>query len=73
MKKMLDELLKPCPFCGGKAALFVDEGVKVVCVKCHASTQELRDMFTTSGVAGNATEAVIEDWNKRVDGEAKDE
>ena len=38
MKKMLDELLKPCPFCGGKA-----------------------------------TEAVIEDWNKRVDGEAKDE
>ena len=62
-----EDELKPCPFCGGKASLFVDGGVRVICTKCHASTQELRDAITRSGVAGNATKAVIEDWNRRAD------
>lgn len=35
--------LKSCPFCGGKAALFVDGGVRVLCVKCRARTRELKD------------------------------
>ncbi len=59
--------LKPCPFCGGKATLFVDGGVRVLCPKCGASTKILRDSMTTRGVAGNATEAVIEAWNRRAD------
>ena len=59
--------LKPCPFCGGQATLFVDGGVRVLCPKCGASTKILRDSMTTLGVAGNATEAVIEAWNRRAD------
>ena len=59
--------LKPCPFCGGQATLFVDGGVRVLCPKCGASTKILRDSMTTRGVAGNATEAVIEAWNRRAD------
>ena len=30
--------LKPCPFCGGKARLFVSNGVRVLCTKCGATT-----------------------------------
>lgn len=57
--------LKPCPFCGGKAALFVNDGVRVFCTKCRAQTKVIKDgMFGTS-VLGNATAAVIEGWNKR--------
>ena len=36
--------LKPCPFCGGTAHLFVNEGVRVICPNCgaimDADTQE---------------------------------
>lgn len=36
--------LKPCPFCGGTAHLFVNEGVRVICPTCgaimDADTQE---------------------------------
>lgn len=58
--------LKPCPFCGKKANLFVKDGVRVICSSCKASTQVLSDLMTTNGVAGNAVEAVISAWNKRV-------
>ena len=59
--------LKPCPFCGGKAALFVDDGIRVICTECRASSQVLKDMLSIKGVAGNATETVIEAWNRRAD------
>lgn len=60
-------LLKPCPFCGGKASLFVENGVRVLCQKCRAQTSPLKDMISDSGVWGNATEAVITAWNRRAD------
>ena len=58
--------LKPCPFCGGKAYLFADNGIRVFCAKCGASNKVLCDMRTEIGVAGNATKSVIEAWNRRV-------
>lgn len=63
---MFDEL-KPCPFCGGEAHLFVKNGVRVLCPKCGATSKILVDSMSTKGVTGNATKAVIEAWNRRVD------
>ena len=62
---MFDEL-KPCPFCGGDAHLFADNGIRVICPQCGASTKILIDSMSIRGVAGNATRAVIEAWNRRV-------
>lgn len=62
---MADTLLKPCPFCGGKAHLFVSDGIRVVCPACGAGTKILVDTMTARGVAGNATRAVIDAWNRR--------
>lgn len=54
--------LKPCPFCGGKARLFVNGGVRVVCTRCYVSTMVLKDEldFSTSAV-----ESSVEAWNRR--------
>lgn len=59
--------LKPCPFCGGEAHLFVNDGVRVLCPKCGATSRILVDCMTAKGVTGNATKAVIEAWNRRTD------
>lgn len=59
--------LKPCPFCGGEAHLFVNNGIRVICPGCGAETKPLTDHMTARGVAGNATLRVIEAWNQRVD------
>ena len=59
--------LKPCPFCGGEAHLFVNDGIRVICPKCGATTKCLIDTMTANGVSGNATKAVIEAWNRRVE------
>lgn len=56
--------LKPCPFCGGKARLFVSDGVRVICSKCYAGTKILTDNMEYSS---NATETVVEAWNRRAD------
>ena len=61
--------LKPCPFCGGRAALYVRDGVRVICLNCNASTKILSDMLTTRGISGNATKSVIDAWNRRVSDE----
>ena len=54
--------LKSCPFCGGEARLFVNDGVRVLCTKCRASSEILADSecYKTSAV-----EKVIEAWNRR--------
>ena len=54
--------LKPCPFCGGKARLFVSNGVRVLCPKCGATTRILVD---GERVETNAVENVIKSWNRR--------
>ena len=57
--------LLQCPFCGGEAHLFVNDGVKVICPSCGATSKCLVDSMTARGVSGNATEAVIKAWNHR--------
>ena len=59
--------LKPCPFCGGKAFLFVDDGVRVMCEECNSSTKILIDRLSGNKPMGNATNRVIEIWNRRPD------
>ena len=53
--------LKPCPFCGGKARLFVSNGVRVLCTKCGATTWTATD---SERVGTSAVEDVIKAWNK---------
>ena len=55
--------LKSCPFCGGEARLFVDDGVRVLCTKCRASSKILVD---SECYKTRAVEKVIEAWNRRV-------
>lgn len=62
--------LKPCPFCGGKASLFVDDDVRVVCNKCSASSIPLTDARNLGGdVITSSVETVIARWNRRVEHE----
>lgn len=60
----MDEL-KPCPFCGGKAYLFANDGVRVICAKCRAASRRLVDAMGTDAPFGNAVKSVIESWNRR--------
>lgn len=57
--------LLPCPFCGGEAHLFVQNGVRVICPKCDASSKILVDGRRPRGITGNATKAVVRAWNTR--------
>lgn len=58
--------LKPCPFCGGDARLFVNNGVRVFCLFCGIRTESLKDALNTGGAPKNAVEAAITKWNRRV-------
>lgn len=59
----LFEDLKPCPFCGGKASLFVIDGVKVKCLDCNMGTPTYSDLYNKTPMAINMA---IKQWNKRV-------
>lgn len=60
--------LKPCPFCGGEATVFVsgEGGVYVICTKCFIRTQTLVDTLAYSKPT-NAVYKVVDQWNRRVD------
>lgn len=58
--------LKPCPFCGGKARLFVSNGVRVFCTKCDLTT---RISVDCERIETSAVEDVIKAWNRRVNDE----
>ena len=66
VRKMAIEL-KPCPFCGGEANVFVsfEGGVFVICMKCQTRTKTLVD-FPKYNKPTNAVDKVIEAWNRRV-------
>ena len=58
------EELKPCPFCGGKARLLVNDGVRVICSKCYVGTMIMTDVMWQES---NAVETVVAAWNRRID------
>lgn len=61
----MDEL-KKCPHCGGKAAVVVNDGVKVMCITCGAQTDHHIDFMTRPGRCTNAVQQVVDAWNRRV-------
>lgn len=67
----INSVLKPCPFCGGKAVLFVEHGVQVMCLSCGVRTSPTADKIYQKGVsqertATSSVDKVIEEWNRRV-------
>lgn len=68
-------ILKPCPFCGGEARIFVGYGVKVRCIQCGAESKKLQDeekpgekeKYTVPAVSypNSAVEESIRLWNRR--------
>ena len=59
--------LMPCPFCGGKAVVYVNDGVRVVCTECWATSKCLVDGYSQCKPTGSAVDSVIKAWNKRID------
>ena len=60
------EELKSCPFCGGEAVLYVDNGgVRVICEKCYCQTNIQCDSFVGSGISSGSIKRVVEKWNRR--------
>ena len=57
--------LKRCPFCGGEARLFVNNGVRVICPKCQASTKVMIDGEYGRNIKIDAISSVVKAWNRR--------
>jgi Lar family restriction alleviation protein len=58
-------MLKNCPFCGGKAVVHINEGVRVVCRECGATSKCLVDGYSKGKPNGSTLETVIKAWNRR--------
>lgn len=66
---MNEPKLKPCPFCGGEAAMWKHEQVsyteyRACCLKCHV---------TQAGMYYFSEKEAIESWNRRADNEQRDQ
>ena len=62
----MNDKLKPCPFCGGRAIVNVSvNGVRVICKECDCQTISLIDGNYSTGRGGSAVSSVIEKWNRR--------
>lgn len=57
--------LKPCPFCGGEAMIFVCDSISVMCKKCHCQTRPRSDETISNAEKFNSFEAVVKEWNAR--------
>lgn len=57
--------LKPCPFCGGEALVYANDGVRVICKKCHCQTFPRVDGCISDCERFNSLDSVIEAWNRR--------
>ena len=63
--KVKKTILKPCPFCGGEASVYVaDGGACVRCNKCGVMTRHRVDT-TAYRKPTNAVGSVMRDWNRR--------
>lgn len=60
------EKLKKCPFCGGNAVVHIDDGVRVVCRECGATSKCLVDGYSNGKPNGSALGTVIKAWNRRI-------
>lgn len=64
------KILKPCPFCGGKADIITGvtdslpnyPKVRIVCKKCRVGT----DDYVDTTYDASFIDAVVNAWNKRV-------
>lgn len=57
--------LKPCPFCGGKAVIHIENGACVICKECGSRTRTLIDGIVSGKPTGGAIYKIIDTWNKR--------
>ena len=65
----MSEELKSCPFCGGKAVVHVNDGVRVMCTECGAKTKGLVDGYSQGRPMGSAINSVVKAWNRRANDE----
>jgi Lar family restriction alleviation protein len=78
-KKMKENELKPCPFCGGEAVLYHQsskytdyDGDYVHCMHCGCRTK-LFECFNGTGKTHEDTEReAVNAWNRRADNEQRE-
>ena len=60
---MTETKLKPCPFCGGEAKVYIeDKAVSIGCSKCLCGTAWMNGASTTE----KKIEVAAQDWNRRI-------